>query len=90
MRGASLALGYYRREEVFAAEFTADGWFDTGDLAREDGHDGIRIVGRARDAIVRDGHVAPMTELEAVIGSHPGPWRPPSSAWIRTGRARRR
>ncbi|MGW1141562.1 AMP-binding protein [Streptomyces zhihengii] len=71
VRGASLALGYYRREEVFAAEFTADGWFDTGDLAREDGHDGIRIVGRARDAIVRDGHVAPMTELEAVIGSHP-------------------
>nr|WP_261993744.1 AMP-binding protein [Streptomyces sp. t39] len=71
VRGSSLALGYYRREEVFAAEFTADGWFDTGDLARSDGRDGIRIVGRARDAIVRDGQVAPMTELEAVIGSHP-------------------
>ncbi|MEV6947626.1 AMP-binding protein [Streptomyces sp. NPDC051172] len=71
VRGASLALGYYRREEVFAAEFDADGWFDTGDLARDDGRGGIRIVGRARDAIVRDGQVAPMTELEAVIGSHP-------------------
>ncbi|MEU2226563.1 AMP-binding protein [Streptomyces sp. NPDC012751] len=71
VRGASLALGYYRREEVFAAEFDADGWFDTGDLARDDGRGGIRIVGRARDAVVRDGRVAPMTELEAVIGGHP-------------------
>ncbi|NEE61425.1 cyclohexanecarboxylate-CoA ligase, partial [Streptomyces sp. SID8455] len=26
---------------------------------------------RARDAVLRDGQVAPMTELEAVIGSHP-------------------
>jgi cyclohexanecarboxylate-CoA ligase len=71
VRGASLALGYYRREEAFAAEIGADGWFDTGDLARDDGRGGIRIIGRARDAIVRDGVVAPMTELEAVIGSHP-------------------
>ncbi|TFE55125.1 acyl--CoA ligase [Streptomyces sp. ICN441] len=71
VRGASLALGYHRREEAFAAELGADGWFDTGDLARDDGRDGIRIIGRARDAIVRDGLVAPMTELEALIGSHP-------------------
>ncbi len=71
VRGASLALGYYRREEVFAAEITEDGWFDTGDLARDDGRGGIRIVGRTRDAIVRDGLIAPMVELEALIGSHP-------------------
>ncbi|MFD5749028.1 AMP-binding protein [Streptomyces sp. NPDC127033] len=71
VRGASLALGYHRREEAFAAELDADGWFDTGDLARDDGQGGIRIIGRARDAIVRDGLVAPMTELEALIGSHP-------------------
>ncbi|MBC7273137.1 MAG: AMP-binding protein [Dietzia sp.] len=71
VRGASLALGYYRREAAFAAELDADGWFDTGDLARDDGRDGIRIVGRARDAIVRDGLIVPMTELEALIGSHP-------------------
>ncbi|MCT9081083.1 AMP-binding protein [Streptomyces fulvoviolaceus] len=71
VRGASLALGYYQREEAFAAELGADGWFDTGDLARDDGRGGIRIIGRARDAIIRDGLVAPMTELEALIGSHP-------------------
>ncbi|OKH94847.1 AMP-binding protein [Streptomyces uncialis] len=71
VRGASLALGYHKRDDVYAAEFGADGWFDTGDLARADGDGGIRIVGRARDAVVRDGTVAPMTELEAVIGGHP-------------------
>ncbi|MFC9798784.1 AMP-binding protein [Streptomyces bacillaris] len=71
VRGASLALGYHRRPEAFAAELDADGWFDTGDLARDDGRGGIRIIGRARDAVLRDGRVAPMTELEAVIGSHP-------------------
>lgn len=71
VRGASLALGYYRRQEVFDAEFDAEGWFDTGDLAREDGRGGLRIIGRARDAVVRGGLVAPTTELEAVIGGHP-------------------
>lgn len=71
VRGAALALGYYEREQVFLEQFDADGWFDTGDLARDDGHGGIRIIGRAGDAILRDGRIAPMTELEAVIGSHP-------------------
>ncbi|MEW2075244.1 AMP-binding protein [Streptomyces sp. NPDC013433] len=71
VRGASLALGYHRRPEAFAAELDEDGWFDTGDLARDDGRGGIRIIGRARDAVLRDGRVVPMTELEAVIGSHP-------------------
>lgn len=71
IRGASIALGYHRRPEAFAAELDEDGWFDTGDLARDDGGGGIRILGRARDAVLRDGQVAPMTELEAVIGSHP-------------------
>ncbi|MFJ6985830.1 MULTISPECIES: AMP-binding protein [unclassified Streptomyces] len=69
--GAALALGYHRREEAFAESLGADGWFDTGDLARGDGRDGVRIIGRARDAIVRGGAVAPVTELEAVVGGHP-------------------
>ncbi|GAA2788026.1 AMP-binding protein [Kitasatospora aburaviensis] len=70
-RGASQALGYYKRQDVFAAELTGDGWFDTGDVAREDGRGGIRVLGRAKDAIMRDGIVLPMAELEAVIAGHP-------------------
>ncbi|WP_308216753.1 AMP-binding protein [Streptomyces fragilis] len=70
-RGASQALGYFRQQESFDAEMTSDGWFDTGDVAREDGRGGIRILGRARDTILRDGIVVPMAELEAIISQHP-------------------
>jgi cyclohexanecarboxylate-CoA ligase len=70
-RGASQALGYHKRQEAFDAELTADGWFDTGDVAREDGRGGIRVLGRAKDAIMRDGIVLPMAELEAVVAGHP-------------------
>jgi cyclohexanecarboxylate-CoA ligase len=58
VRGASLSLGYYKRDDVYAAEFSTDGWFDTGDLARDDGRGGIRILGRARDTILRDGLIS--------------------------------
>ncbi|MFI0418883.1 AMP-binding protein [Spongiactinospora sp. 9N601] len=71
MRGASLALGYHRHEDAFAAQFGADGWFDTGDLARSDGRGGIRVLGRVKDAILRGGSYVPVTELEALIGRHP-------------------
>ncbi|MBV2154907.1 AMP-binding protein [Kitasatospora sp. SUK 42] len=71
VRGAAQALGYYKREDVFAAEFNAEGWFDTGDLARDDGRGGIRVLGRAKDALMRDGIVVPMTELEAIVSQHP-------------------
>lgn len=71
VRGAAQALGYYKREDAFAAELDAEGWFDTGDLARDDDRGGIRVLGRAKDALLRDGAVVPMTELEAIISRHP-------------------
>ncbi|MDT0328662.1 AMP-binding protein [Nocardiopsis lambiniae] len=71
VRGASQALGYHKRQDDFDSELTTDGWFDTGDVAREDGGGGIRVLGRAKDAILRDGEVAPMAELEALLSRHP-------------------
>ncbi|MGW4809814.1 AMP-binding protein [Kitasatospora sp. NPDC004272] len=71
VRGAAQSLGYHKRADAFAAELDADGWFDTGDLARTDGRGGVRILGRARDALLRDGAVVPMTELEAIVSRHP-------------------
>jgi cyclohexanecarboxylate-CoA ligase len=71
VRGASLALTYHKHDDLFAAELTEDGWFDTGDVAREDGRGGIRVLGRAKDAIMRDGVVVPMAELESTIARHP-------------------
>ncbi len=71
VRGPTQCLGYYRREELYAASLDADGWFDTGDLARLDGRGGIRITGRVKDTILRNAFIVPVADLEAIIGRHP-------------------
>ncbi|MFE2322557.1 AMP-binding protein [Streptomyces sp. NPDC059385] len=71
VRGASQALGYYRRDAEYQAHLMDDAWFDTGDVARDDGRGGIRILCRASDAIKRDGMVVPMAEIESIVNRHP-------------------
>jgi cyclohexanecarboxylate-CoA ligase len=71
VRGANQCLGYYRRPELYAAALDAHGWFDTGDLAHNDGHGGIRIAGRVKDLIVRGGEKIPVVEVEAAVLRHP-------------------
>lgn len=70
VRGSAQCLGYFRREDVYEASVTADGWFDTGDLARDDGNGGIRIIGRLKDVIVRGAENIPVTEVEAALLRH--------------------
>jgi cyclohexanecarboxylate-CoA ligase len=71
VRGPTQCLGYHRREELYAAHLDDDGWFDTGDLARPDGRGGIRIAGRAKDVILREAFIVPVTDIEDIIGRHP-------------------
>jgi cyclohexanecarboxylate-CoA ligase len=72
IRGASLCLGYIDQADAFAACLDPDGWFDTGDTARDDGRGGIRITGRRADLIVRsNGLMVPTLEVEAMLGEHP-------------------
>jgi cyclohexanecarboxylate-CoA ligase len=72
VRGASLCLGYVNHAEAFEACLDADGFFDTGDTARDDGRGGIRITGRRADVIVRsNGVMLPTLEVEAVLIAHP-------------------
>lgn len=71
VRGATQCLGYYRRPELYAASLSPDGWFDTGDLARDDGYGGIRIAGRVKDVISRGGENIPVAEVEAALLRHP-------------------
>ena len=49
----------------------ADGWFDTGDLARMDERGYIRISGRSKDVIIRGGENIPVVEIEALLYRHP-------------------
>jgi cyclohexanecarboxylate-CoA ligase len=72
VRGASQCLGYLGQPEAYAACLDADGWFDTGDMARDDGKGGIRITGRRADLITRaTGNKVPTSEIEAVLLRHP-------------------
>ncbi len=72
VRGASVFAGYWRRPELNATEFRADGYFVTGDLATiaEDGR--IAIVGRARDLIISGGFNVYPKEIELEIDAIEG------------------
>lgn len=71
-RGASQCLGYLGQREAYLACLDADGWFDTGDMARSDGRGGIRITGRRADLITRiNAMKVPALEIEAVLATHP-------------------
>jgi cyclohexanecarboxylate-CoA ligase len=72
VRGSAQCLGYFRRPETYAKSLTHDGWFDTGDLARDDGHGGIRITGRVKDLIMRGAENIPAVEVEAALLRHSG------------------
>ena len=71
VRGAGQCLGYFKRDEIYAAALDPDGWFDTGDLARSDGRGGIRISGRVKDIVTYRGHNIPVGDVEAILAAHP-------------------
>lgn len=70
VRGPNVMRGYYRAPEATAAVIDADGWFNTGDLARFDG-DILYIVGRTKELIIRSGFNVYPAEVEAVLNEHP-------------------
>lgn len=69
VRGASNFVGYLKRPELYGVD--AEGWFDTGDLARMDPDGYIRISGRSKDVIIRGGENVPVVEVEEALYKHP-------------------
>jgi acyl-CoA synthetase (AMP-forming)/AMP-acid ligase II len=69
VRGPNVMLGYYRAPELTAKAIDADGWFNTGDLARFEG-DCLYIVGRTKEMIIRSGFNVYPAEIEAVLSTH--------------------
>src|SRR5215831_5892759 len=69
VRGPNVTRGYYRAPEATAAVIDAEGWFNTGDLARFDG-DTLYIVGRSKELIIRSGFNVYPAEVEAILNEH--------------------
>jgi cyclohexanecarboxylate-CoA ligase len=69
VRSCSNFGGYLKRPQFNATD--ADGWFDTGDLARIDVQGYIRITGRSKDVIIRGGENIPVVEIESLLYRHP-------------------
>jgi fatty-acyl-CoA synthase len=68
VRGASVIERYFG-DTVSATD--ADGWFDTGDLARIDADGNLLITGRAKDLIKSGGEWINPAEIEALVGTLP-------------------
>jgi len=68
-RGTFTFVGYLKKPELNA--WDADGWFETGDLARIDKDGYVRITGRTKDVIIRGGENIPVIEIENLLYRHP-------------------
>jgi malonyl-CoA/methylmalonyl-CoA synthetase len=72
VRGPNVFKGYWRMPEKTAEEFTADGFFKTGDVGRIDERGYVSIVGRSKDLIISGGYNVYPAEIESCINEMPG------------------
>ncbi len=72
VRGPNIFQGYWRMPEKTAEEFTADGWFKTGDVGKQDERGYVSIVGRSKDLIISGGYNVYPAEIEGYINELPG------------------
>jgi malonyl-CoA/methylmalonyl-CoA synthetase len=72
VKGPNVFQGYWRMPEKTAEEFTADGWFKTGDVGKIDADGYVSIVGRSKDLIISGGYNVYPAEVEGYINELPG------------------
>jgi malonyl-CoA/methylmalonyl-CoA synthetase len=72
IKGPNLFAGYWRKPDKTAEDFTADGFFKTGDLAVLEPDGMVNIVGRAKDMMISGGFNVYPKEIEGVIDALPG------------------
>jgi malonyl-CoA/methylmalonyl-CoA synthetase len=67
VRGENVFSGYWRMPEKNAEEFTADGFFRTGDLGSLSSDGYLTIAGRSKDLIISGGYNIYPKEVELAI-----------------------
>src|SRR5262245_26069767 len=70
VRGPWITSGYYNNP-AGAAQFTADGWFRTGDVAVVDPEGYMQITDRTKDLIKSGGEWISSVDMETTIMGHP-------------------
>ena len=72
LRGGDVMLGYYKDPEATAQVIDAEGWFHSGDLARQDAQGYVFMTGRKKNLIILDSgeNVSP-EELEGLLEKCP-------------------
>ena len=72
LRGGDVMLCYYKDPEETAKVIDAEGWFHTGDLARQDADGYVFMTGRKKNLIILDSgeNVSP-EELEGLLAKCP-------------------
>ena len=72
VKGPNVFAGYWRMPEKTAEEFTADGFFKTGDVGKVDARGYVTIVGRSKDLIISGGYNVYPAEIEGYINEMSG------------------
>ena len=72
VKGPNVFVGYWRMPEKTAEEFSADGYFKTGDVGKVDANGYATIVGRSKDLIISGGYNVYPAEIEGFINDLPG------------------
>jgi len=71
IRGPCVFKGYFNEPEKTAEVVDEDRWYHTGDLATMDESGYVKIVGRAKDMIIRGGENIYPAEVESFLLKHP-------------------
>ena len=72
VRSRDVIPGYYKRPEVTAELFDADGWYHTGDVFAEIAPDELTYVDRRNNVLkLSQGEFVTVSKLEAAYGGHP-------------------
>jgi malonyl-CoA/methylmalonyl-CoA synthetase len=72
VKGANVFPGYWRMPERNRDEFTADGYFRTGDMGSLAADGYLTIAGRSKDLIITGGYNVYPREIELAIDELPG------------------
>jgi len=72
VRGPNVFAGYWKMPDKTAEDFTADGFFNTGDNALLDADGYVSIVGRAKDLVISGGLNVYPKEVELFLDELPG------------------